>query len=282
MIQFTTIREANEFIRQARSKGQSVGFVPTMGALHEGHLGMVRQGKRENDLLVVSIFVNPVQFNNPNDLDRYPRTPEKDIRRLVCENCDVLFLPSVEEMYPGGAVPEVPVDLGDLGNRLEGAFRPGHFKGVAIVVKKLFDIVMPDRAYFGKKDYQQLRVIEFMTERLGLPVKIIPCATVREADGLAMSSRNIRLHADHRANAPKIHETLCRVKSEAGKIPPRELERMASGWLAEIPGAKPEYFEIVRTTDLSPLESWNEGNAVALTAVFMGEVRLIDNLELFS
>ena len=282
MIQFTTIREATDFILQARAKGQSIGFVPTMGALHEGHLGMVRQGKKENDLVVVSIFVNPVQFNNRNDLDRYPRTPEKDIRKLVCDNCDILFLPPEDEMYPGGEVPEVPVDLGDLGDRLEGAFRPGHFKGVAIVVNKLFDIIRPDRAYFGKKDYQQLRVIEFMTDALGLPVKVIPAETVREADGLAMSSRNVRLNSEQRAEAPKIYETLQWVKAEAGTVPPGELARKAFGRLAEIPGARPEYLEIVRTKDLAPLGSWNEGNAVVLTAVFMGDVRLIDNLELFS
>jgi pantoate--beta-alanine ligase len=282
MLQLTTIRELNDFILLEKQKGLSIGFVPTMGALHEGHLGMVRRGKKENDLLVASIFVNPIQFNNPSDLEKYPRTPEKDIHLLVCENCDILFSPDAAEMYRPGEVQEIAVDFGHLDKVLEGEFRPGHFRGVAIVVKKLFEIVEPDRAYFGKKDFQQLRIIRYMVEKLGLPVSIIPCETVREPDGLAMSSRNLRLPAAHRSLAPKIHETLLWVRSEAGKIPPDELAGMARQRLEEVPGFRTEYFGIVDNKTLLPLESWGKDvKAVALTAVFLGEVRLIDNLELF-
>jgi len=282
MLQFTTIRELKDFIRLQKQKGVSIGFVPTMGALHGGHLSMVRQGKKENDLLVASIFVNPIQFNNPGDLEKYPRTPEKDISLLVCENCDILFCPGSAEMYPPDEPQEPAVDLGHLDKILEGAFRPGHFRGVAIVVKKLLEIVEPDRAYFGKKDYQQLRVIQFMVNTLGLPVAIIPCETVRESDGLAMSSRNMRLPVPARLIAPKIYETLRWVKSEAGTIPPARLAVMARQRLEAIPGFKPEYLEIADAETLLPLESWEKGRkAVALTAVFLGEVRLIDNLELF-
>lgn len=282
MLQFTSIRELKDFIRLQKKKGATVGFVPTMGALHGGHLSMVRQGKKENDLLVASIFVNPIQFNNPDDLEKYPRMPEKDIHLLVCENCDILFCPDAAEMYPPGERQEPAVDLGHLDKVLEGAFRPGHFRGVAIVVKKLFEIIEPDKAYFGKKDYQQLRVIQFMVNQLGLPVTIVPCETVREPDGLAMSSRNMRLPAPARSIAPKIHETLLWVKSEVGTIPPARLVVLARQRLEAIPGFKPEYLEIADTETLLPLESWEKGRkAVALTAVFLGEVRLIDNLELF-
>lgn len=282
MLQFQTKRELNGFIRLQKKKGKRIGFIPTMGALHEGHLSMVRRARTENDIVAVSIFVNPIQFNNPEDLRKYPRMPEKDIQALVSERCDILFIPKADEMYPPGETQEAVVDLGHLDRILEGSFRPGHFRGVAIVVKKLLDIVEPDRAYFGKKDYQQLRVIQFMVNVLNIPVEIVPCDTFRESDGLAMSSRNLRLPPAHRAIAPRIHETLQWVRGRMGQLPPKDLCSMAIKRLQDIPEFVPEYFEIADSKTLLPIETWETPNgAVALTAVFLGDVRLIDNLELF-
>jgi pantoate--beta-alanine ligase len=282
MVQFTTAKELKEFLRERRRRGSTIGFIPTMGALHEGHLSMVRRSKKENGLTVVSIFVNPTQFNNPSDLERYPRTPEKDIRLLVCEDCDILFAPGAEEMYPPDEItPEI--DLGALDRVMEGKFRPGHFQGVATVVKKFFDIIEPDVAYFGKKDFQQLAVITHMVRTLSLPVRIVPSETVREPDGVAMSSRNLRLPAADREAARGIHDTLLRVRSAAGTVPPAELAKKAFSELAALPRFRPEYFEIVDGETLLPLGKWQKGRlAVACTAVYLGDIRLIDNLEVFS
>jgi len=283
MIQTTTIKEVRKELRLMRKKGFSVGFVPTMGALHEGHLSLIRQSNAENDITVCSIFVNPIQFNNPSDLENYPRMAGQDIKLLEKEGCHLAFIPDAREIYPDNEKQEVIPDFGLLDKVMEGKFRPGHFRGVAIVVKKLFGIVEPDRAYFGKKDYQQLAIIKKLTELLNLPLSIVSCETVREPDGLAMSSRNLRLTIGERGIAPHIYEVLCKSKQKVGKIPVWELKEWATKKIQEKSEFKVEYFEIADRDTLMPLDNWDlKDQAVALTAVYLGDIRLIDNIELFS
>jgi pantoate--beta-alanine ligase len=280
--QFTHLKETSEYLKNQGKKGLSIGFVPTMGALHEGHLKLVKQSKQENDLTVCSIFVNPIQFNNPTDLEKYPRTLENDLKMLEDACCDVVFTPEASEMYPAGEIYKLDIDFGSLDKVMEGKFRPGHFEGVAKVVKKLFDIVVPTRAYFGKKDFQQLAVVTSMVKQLALPIEIIPCETVREKDGLAMSSRNTRLTRVERSLAPRIYQVLLEVKTKAGHVPVGELKEWAITSLHESPEFRVEYFEIGHAASLMPLSDWNSKEpAVAFVAVFLGEVRLIDNIELF-
>jgi pantoate--beta-alanine ligase len=282
MKQFATIIETKDYLQGKAAQGMRIGFVPTMGALHEGHLTLIRRSVAENDLTVCSIFVNPIQFNNREDLKKYPRNLSRDAKMLRESGCDVLFAPDTAEMYPEGEAVVMDVEFGLLDKLMEGKFRPGHFKGVAIVVKKLFDIVQPSRAYFGKKDFQQLAIIRHMVKTLALPVEIVPCETVREPDGLAMSSRNMRLTIAERSIAPGIYGVLLKVKDRVGKIPVRELKDWAVKKIQESPEMRVEYFEIGDRDTLMPLENWNHRDrAVAFVAVFLGDVRLIDNVELF-
>ncbi len=274
---FYTKSETTQFVNHHKSGGKTVGFVPTMGALHQGHISLIDRSKVENDVTGCSIFVNPIQFNNPDDLKKYPRTIETDIQKLEDAGCDFLFYPEVAEMYPKPI--EEKYDFGHLDKVLEGKFRPGHFNGVAIVVRKLFEIFLPDKAYFGLKDFQQLRIIQAMTRQMKLPVEIVPCPTLRENDGLAMSSRNVRLLPNERKLSPAIYETLLEVKQMVGKSQPSEAERWAIQKLNSIAGFETEYFSIVDTETLLPVNNWTDSaSLVACTAVVVGKVRLIDNL----
>lgn len=283
MKEISNIKEAKLWIKPYLKKGLRIGYVPTMGALHEGHLRLIGQSKQENDITICSIFVNPIQFNNPDDLAKYPRNLAVDARMLRSSGCDMLFSPGVEEMYPDGKTVNLDVEFGMLDKVMEGKFRPGHFKGVVIVVKKLFDIINPTNAYFGKKDYQQLMVITRMKEILGLPVNIIGCETVREDDGLAMSSRNLRLTIGERQVARRIFEVLCKVREKGSKTPVWELKEWAIKKIQEDSRFRVEYFEIADRETLMPVENWGQKTqTVALTAVYLGDVRLIDNVELFS
>ncbi|MCX6281029.1 MAG: pantoate--beta-alanine ligase [Bacteroidetes bacterium] len=283
MKQITTIKEAKQWLKSYQKKSLKIGFVPTMGALHEGHLRLISQSRAENDITICSIFVNPIQFNNPEDLAKYPRNVAQDARLLKNSGCDMLFSPTVEEMYPGDKQENLEMDFGMLDKVMEGKFRPGHFKGVVIVVRKLFNIIAPTHAYFGKKDYQQLMVIRRMNELLGHKVKIVACETVREDDGLAMSSRNLRLTIGERQVARRIFEVLCKVREKGTKTPVWELREWAIKKIQEDSSFRVEYFEIADRETLMPVESWGHKNqVVALTAVFLGDVRLIDNVELFS
>ncbi len=282
MKQFTGIGQTFEHLRKSAESGLSIGFVPTMGALHDGHLNLIRRSKQENDLTVCSIFVNPIQFNNKEDLAKYPRTLERDSLLLEELGCDIVFVPEADEMYPESEPVDLNLDFGMLDKVMEGKFRPGHFNGVAIVVKKLFDIVQPTRAYFGKKDFQQLAVIKYLVKTLNLPVEIVPCETVRDPDGLAMSSRNTRLSASDRNLAPGIYKVLQKVRMEAGNISVNELLTWAVRKIEEHPGFRVEYLEIADNETLMPVENWdNLARDVAFVAVFVGDVRLIDNIELF-
>jgi len=273
---YNTIKALREYIEAEKRDGKSIGFVPTMGALHDGHLSLVRAAKKENDIVVVSIFVNPIQFNNSDDLEKYPRTIEAD-SALLEGHCQAIFYPSVDEMYPEKV--NKKYDFGDLAKVLEGAFRPGHFNGVAVVVQKLFDIVKAHRAYFGKKDFQQLAIIRKLVEMEQIPIEIIACDTCREEDGLAMSSRNIRLSQEERKIAPLIYRVLKETQEHMGEKSPQVLEEQALEELKEY--FRPEYFKIVDGHSLQEIQSFSDTDyPVALVAAFLGDVRLIDNLEL--
>lgn len=283
MKQFSLIKDLKKELSKERKKGKTIGFVPTMGALHEGHLSLIYRSKAENNITVCSIFVNPVQFNNKNDLELYPRNLAQDLKILEKTGCDLTFAPEVREMYPKGLPDQFGIDFGYLERTLEGKFRPGHFKGVAIVVKKLFDIVEPDKAYFGKKDYQQLLIIRQIVGRLQLPVEIVACETVREPDGLAMSSRNLLLTIGERKIAPVIYEVLCQVREKTGTIPVKEVKNWAIKKIQKNPKLIVEYFEIADNETLLPIVKWDQKEkAIACTAIYLGDVRLIDNIELFS
>jgi len=275
-----TIQETKELLARHRINGKSIGFVPTMGALHDGHLELVKKACSENEIVVVSIFVNPVQFNNPEDLKKYPRTLTTDIEKLGHTPCDIVFAPSVEEMYPEPDLTEF--DFGTLDKVMEGAFRPGHFRGVGIVVKKLFEIVEPGKAYFGEKDYQQLAIIKRMVNMLSIQVQIIPCPTLREADGLAMSSRNTKLTDEERAIAPSIYEAMNKVREIYSWFTPAGLEKMVIGEIEQNALLRVEYAQVVDSESLMSFSDWEDTkHAVLCIAAFLGEVRLIDNLKIY-
>ena len=277
---FNFIVDIPRFVEEKHSLGLKVGFVPTMGALHEGHLSLINRAKNDNDIVVSSVFVNPIQFNNPTDLEKYPRTPELDIEKLKNAGCDAVFMPSVEEMYPEKV--EDHYDFGDLERVMEGACRPGHFNGVAIVVRKLFEIVNPDKAYFGEKDFQQLAIIKKMVGNLNMGLEIVPCPIIRENDGLAMSSRNVRLNETERAIAPKIFATLNDAVSRKNSMSPAEMREYALAKYAEIKEFDVEYVEITDEINLQSINNWNEcEHARIFVALQLGPVRLIDNVRIF-
>ncbi len=260
-----------------RNEGKTIGFVPTMGALHQGHLSLV-QAASENDVVVCSIFVNPVQFNDAADLQKYPRTLKADLALLEKESCDIVFAPSAEEMYP--EPPSETYDFGLLEQVMEGAYRSGHFNGVAVVVKRLFDIVQPHKAYFGFKDFQQLTIIEALVKQYALPVEIVPCPIIREDDGLAMSSRNRRLPEQHRALAPEIHRILKQSKDVLKSKALAETKQWVIDQLNAIDAFRLEYFTIVDRNSLQEVEEEDEIlNSVGCVALYLGDVRLIDNIE---
>jgi pantoate--beta-alanine ligase len=278
----SAIDAIREYLGKERVRVKSVGFVPTMGALHEGHMSLIERSVNENDVTVCSIFVNPIQFNNKADLEKYPRTPDQDLKLLEKTGCDAVFTPGTEEIYPMGETGNIDFDFGYLDRILEGKFRPGHFKGVATVVKKLFEIIEPHKAYFGKKDYQQLLIISRMVNQFNLPVEIVPCPTVREPDGLAMSSRNMRMTIRERQIAPRIFEILSEVKEKAGAIPVNKLKEWAVNEINKDPLFLVEYIEIADKYTLQPLQNWkSKENAMVLAAVNLNDLRLIDNIEFF-
>lgn len=277
---FKTIAETKRKLTSLRNQGKQVGFVPTMGALHQGHISLLQKATLENDVVVCSIFVNPIQFNQKEDLDKYPRTTDEDIKKLENIECDVLFMPDVDEMYPEPILEKY--DFGHLERVMEGQHRPGHFNGVAVVVRKLFEIVEPHKAYFGMKDFQQLKIIQTMVEKLGMKIQIVPCATLREKDGLAMSSRNVRLTKHERSIAPAIYSVLNGLQHKVNLISPSEAEKWAKKQLSNFEEFTVEYLSIVGTDDLLPVSTWSEKpSVVACTAVNLGKVRLIDNNILF-
>jgi len=277
---FSSIAETRAFLGERITIGKTIGFVPTMGALHQGHISLLQQANLENDVVVCSIFVNPIQFNKKEDLEKYPRTFDDDVSKLKEVHCDVLFAPSVDEMYPEPVLERF--DFGHMDKVMEGRHRPGHFNGVAIVVRKLFDIIAPTRTYFGLKDYQQLKIIETMVEKLNMNIDVIPCQTMREKDGLAMSSRNVRLSDKERSIAPVIFRVLSGLKDKIGKMTPLEAQNWGVSQISKFDEMSVEYLSIVGADDLLEISSWDDKKSVvACTAVNLGKVRLIDNIILF-
>lgn len=276
------ISEVNTAIQKHRNQKDSIGFVPTMGALHEGHLSLFEYAKKENDVVIASIFVNPIQFNNEEDLAKYPRTISEDIRILQKQDCDYVFTPSVEEMYPEPVTEKY--DFGNLESVMEGKFRPGHFHGVAVVVRRLLEIVQPDRAYFGKKDFQQLQIVRKLVEMKNLNVQIVSVPISREPDGLARSSRNIRLKPEEREVAPNIYRIMREAKNNLQHFDtPEQMQDWGLKQLKKYDVLKPEYFEIVDMDTLEPVKQWDDTNRCILcVAVYAGKIRLIDNIILFS
>ncbi len=280
MITLTTISETRNTIDRLRSEGNSIGFVPTMGALHEGHLELMQRAKRENDILVVSVFVNPIQFNSPEDLRKYPRDLEEDSRLLVSVGCDILFAPETSEMYPKGEENKT-YDFGALESVMEGASRPGHFNGVGVVVSKLFNICLPHKSYFGEKDFQQLAIIKKLVDMEAIPVEIIPCPIVREKDGLAMSSRNQRLTKEEREAAPYIYEVLKMARDTRDFLCPNRMKQYVLNQFADHKEFDVEYFEVADDKDLQPIEHFSmDVGAIGFIAVNLGKVRLIDNIRI--
>ena len=274
----TKIADLQKKIAEIRTNGGTVGLVPTMGALHNGHLELVKRCVAENSICVVSVFVNPTQFNDKNDLLHYPRTLDADCKLLESAGCAIAFAPEVEEMYP---VEDTRVfNLGAVAEVMEGKYRPGHFNGVCQIVSKLFDAVQPDRAYFGEKDFQQLAIIREMVRQMDYKLEIVGCPIVREEDGLALSSRNKRLSAQERENALNISQTLFKSRTFAASHTVSETQKMVEEAIEDAPGLRLEYFEIVDGNTLQKVSSWEDSQyVVGCITVFCGEVRLIDNIK---
>ena len=273
-----TIKDLQAGLTALRAQGKTVGLVPTMGALHAGHASLVKRCVAENDVAVVSVFVNPTQFNDKNDLAKYPRTLEADCQLLEACGVTFAFAPSVEEMYPEPDTRRF--SYAPLDTVMEGAFRPGHFNGVCQVVSKLFDIVKPDRAYFGEKDFQQLAIIREMVRQMHFPLEIVGCPIVREEDGLALSSRNTRLSAEERQQALRISKTLFESREYATTHTVVETRKFVEDAIAAAPVLRLEYFEIVDGNTLQEIVNWEDTDyAVGCITVFCGEVRLIDNIK---
>lgn len=274
---YKTAEELRSFVTKERKQGHRIAFVPTMGALHEGHLSLVRRALKENDCCIVSVFVNPTQFNNPRDLETYPRTLDADSRLLASIGTTALFAPEVETIYPE---PDTRVfHVGAVAEVMEGKYRPGHFNGVMQVVSRLFDLVQPDCAYFGEKDFQQIAVLRAMAREIKSPVEIIACPIVREEDGLARSSRNTLLSEEGRAQAPNIYRILSESRTWSKELSPKEVIERATQLLDAIPTLRVEYFEIVDADTLQPITRWEDSpKPHGCITVYCGEVRLIDNI----
>ncbi|MBP6794795.1 MAG: pantoate--beta-alanine ligase [Saprospiraceae bacterium] len=277
MLVFVDVSTITDWLQSLKKSGKSIGFVPTMGALHSGHISLIEASRSNTDITVCSIFVNPTQFNDPTDLAKYPRTYEADCKLLISGKCDVLFYPGIHEIYPENK-PEIKVDLNGLDSVMEGTHRPGHFKGVVQVVHRLLDIVKPDKLYMGQKDFQQFTIIEHMIKSLQLPVELVVCPIAREPHGLAMSSRNERLSKEGRQKAGQIFTILSKSISLRQSQGPKQIARALLEELNHEP-FKPEYVEIVDRYSLRPIDSWQaEGTQVICTAVWLEGVRLIDNI----
>lgn len=272
-----TISELKSLISGYKQENKTVGLVPTMGALHAGHKSLVDRARKENDIVVVSVFVNPTQFNNKQDLATYPRTEERDCALLEAAGCDVVFMPAVEEVYP--EPDNRQFDLGAVAEVMEGAHRPGHFNGVAQIVSKLFGFVEPDRAYFGEKDFQQIAVIRKMVQLEGFKLQIVACPIKREDDGLALSSRNVRLTAEQRQLAPNIYRVLKESCNFAKSHTVAETEKFVVDSLNALSQMEVEYYSIVDALTMQPVSDWADADSITgCITVYCGEVRLIDNI----
>lgn len=281
MKHITSLANLKETLSNIRMTGKTLGFVPTMGALHLGHISLLERAKAENDLSFCSIFVNPIQFNEQNDYDAYPRELEKDLSALAKNGCDYVFTPSVKEMYPVAVKEEY--DFGEMDKVMEGAYRPGHFNGVAQVLSRFFELIPADRAYFGEKDFQQLAIVKQLVKKKNYKVEIIGCPIVRENNGLAMSSRNMRLSEKQRKEAAIIYRCLQNVKQRMNMEEPLKLKKEVIRDLEKENNLQVEYFEIADANTLQPVKNWDDTpEMVVCVAVRIGGVRLIDNIRLFN
>lgn len=272
-------REAiHKYLSEFKSTGKLIGLVPTMGALHAGHLSLIEAARKQTDIVVCSIFVNPTQFNDQKDLENYPRPIEDDLQKLIAVNCDVLFLPEVDEMYDSSEFWNIELD--NLDKILEGKIRPGHYQGVTQIVKKLFDSLEPDYAFFGQKDYQQIMVISLMIRKLEIKVNLVICPIIREKDGLAMSSRNIYLTAEQRQEALALFKGLTLAKELFKSETISRVEKKVRTFLKSFPGIEMEYFEIYDASSFEPFLSGSAATAIALVAAKVGSIRIIDNMYL--
>ncbi|HNQ12739.1 MAG TPA: pantoate--beta-alanine ligase [Bacteroidia bacterium] len=279
MLIFTKIEEYQRW--QSLKNPDHVCFIPTMGALHDGHISLIEKAKKKNAQIIASIFVNPIQFNDQKDLESYPRTPEKDIQMLENFGCNVLFMPDVNEMYPDENCKKRVVELGFIGQTLEGEFRAGHFDGMLTVVKRFFDIIKPQVAYFGEKDFQQLKIIEFMVKKLKLPISIIGVPTKRESDGLAMSSRNVRLSKTERLEANVLYKALKYCRKNRGNIEIDKLITIAELQIKKSGLFEIDYFTIVESESLKRIRQWQPNkNIRAIAAIRTKKVRLLDNIDM--
>lgn len=280
-MEIKTIHHAQEmhaFVSQLKQSNRTIGFVPTMGALHAGHISLIEKAKSENDIVVCSIFVNPTQFNDPKDLENYPRMPEADIALLKSAGCDLVFIPTPIEIYPEG-LRLLDISFGFMEETMEGAFRPGHFKGVATVVNLLFEIVQPTNSYFGEKDFQQLAIIRKMASMLKHSTSIIGCPTLRETDGLAMSSRNLLLTSEQRKAAPLIYKAMEMAKEFIPHQSPAAVTELVKRYIQKSPYLSVQYFQLVNPDTLEDITHWEEGTIVqGCIAVLTEGPRLIDNI----
>jgi len=275
---FKTKEALKAYLKPLKAAGKKIAIVPTMGALHNGHISLIKLAQQHADIIICSIFVNPTQFTDPKDLEKYPRPIEHDLAMLNDAGCNGVFMPNVEEMYPAGADEEWHIDLGNAEFLLEGEFRKGHYQGVTQIVKKLFDAVEPDVAMFGQKDFQQVLMIKNMLVHFNLPVTIITCPIIREDDGLAMSSRNIHLSETDRKNALVLSKSLQYVIDNFDSFSIKELEEKAKSFYNNIEGVELDYFTIANGNTLVPAKSKEENSLVVLVAAKVGSTRLIDNM----
>jgi pantoate--beta-alanine ligase len=273
---FNSRQAVHNYLNELRASGKSIGFVPTMGALHAGHLSLIKLARQKADVIVCSIFVNPTQFNDKKDLENYPRPIEDDIRKLEEVNCNVLFIPGVSEMY--NSAEKWNMELGNFDNILEGKIRPGHYQGVTQIVKKLFDTINPHYAFFGQKDYQQFMVISYMVKKLRVKTKLVLCPIIRESDGLAMSSRNIYLSPDDRKNALALSKVLTKVKERYKTKTIPQIKKEVESYLKSAPGIEIEYFEIFNANSFEATSSKRPASLIALVAAKVGSIRIIDNM----
>lgn len=277
MIVYRTKQDLVLHLKTWQDEGKTIGFVPTMGALHEGHASLVQKAGEENDAVVVSIFVNPTQFNDPSDLENYPRRLEADLELLQSMKVSITFVPPLKEMYP--EEDRRTFDIGGLDQVMEGTYRPGHFNGVAQIVSKFFELIRPAKAYFGQKDFQQLVIVRRLVEILQMEIEVVPCPIVRDKDGLALSSRNALLNDEERKAAPFIYQTLKLAREKKGTLTPEEVRTWVASRFHDQPLMRLEYFDIVEDQGLAPVSRWSEPvNKVGCIAVQLDRVRLIDNL----
>lgn len=277
---FQTVHDLQKYLLEINQLDKKkIGFVPTMGALHQGHLSLIEQSKKETDFTVCSIFVNPTQFNDKSDYDKYPIQIDRDLEMLLTAKCDIAFVPNVEEVYPTGTLDKINIDLGFVGKTLDAEHRPGHFEGVLQVVKRLLDIVQPDMLFLGQKDYQQCMVLTQLVEYFKMPLQVQICATLRETDGLAMSSRNARLSEDDRKIAVKLSQALFYIKNHIAEISIQQLIKEQIDFIQKDDLIKVEYLVIVNGKTLAPITEYDaQFPTTVLIAAKVGEVRLIDNV----